>query len=167
MNVRLVVGRGSGAMMRYGTLVAAPSGVVLALDARTGFGGLWGLAVPLFAFVGSAGFIVANSVAGALASYPDRAGAVSALVGAIHYGSGIFGSALVGIFADGTPWPIGWVIAGTGVGSAVCAWLLVSPGAARAETDDPHGAASNVRRGARCRQTRSIVLMARRSSIAR
>jgi DHA1 family bicyclomycin/chloramphenicol resistance-like MFS transporter len=60
-----------------------------------------------------------------MAGYPERAGAVSALVGAIQYGCGIVGSALVGIFADGTPWPMGWVIAVAGLGSAACAWLLV------------------------------------------
>jgi DHA1 family bicyclomycin/chloramphenicol resistance-like MFS transporter len=52
--------------------------------------------------------IVANSIAGALASFPNRAGAVSALVGAIQYGTGIVGSAMVGAFADGTPWPMAW-----------------------------------------------------------
>ena len=67
--------------------------------------------MPLFLFVSATGFIVANSIGGALAGFPQRAGAVSALVGAIHYGAGIVGSALVGGFADGTPWPMGWVIA--------------------------------------------------------
>jgi DHA1 family bicyclomycin/chloramphenicol resistance-like MFS transporter len=81
--------------------------------------------VPLFLFVGMAGFIVANSIAGALASFPERAGAVSALVGAIHYGTGIVGSALVGVFADGTPWPLGWVVALAGLGGAACAWFSV------------------------------------------
>ena len=70
-------------------------------------------------------FIVAHSIIGALASYPQRAGAVSALVGAVHYGSDIVGSALVGGFAGGTPWPMGWVIALAGMGSAACAWLLL------------------------------------------
>jgi DHA1 family bicyclomycin/chloramphenicol resistance-like MFS transporter len=51
---------------------------------------------------------------------------VSALVGALQYGTGIAGSALVGAFADGTPWPMGWVIALSGIGSTLCAWLLVS-----------------------------------------
>ena len=64
-------------------------------------------------------------IAGALAGFPDRAGAVSALVGAIQYGSGIVGSALVGAFADGTPWPMGWVIALAGIGSLLCARLLI------------------------------------------
>jgi hypothetical protein len=70
-----------------------------------------GLVVPLFLFVGMAGFIVANSIAGALTDFRERAGSVSALVGALHYGGGIIGSALIGAFADGTPWPLGWVVA--------------------------------------------------------
>lgn len=64
----------------------------------------------LFVFVSSTGLIVANSIAGALADFPESAGTVSALIGAIHYGSGIAGSGLVGTFADGTPWPMAWVI---------------------------------------------------------
>ena len=76
-----------------------------------------------FLFVSAAGLIVANSITGALAGFPEHAGTVSALVGAIHYGSGIIGSALV--FADGTPWPMGWVIALAGIGSLLCARLLV------------------------------------------
>jgi DHA1 family bicyclomycin/chloramphenicol resistance-like MFS transporter len=31
----------------------------------------------------------------------------------------------VGVFADGTPWPLGWVVGLAGIGSAVCAWLFV------------------------------------------
>jgi MFS transporter, DHA1 family, multidrug resistance protein len=85
------------------------------------------------------GFIVANSIAGALADFPERAGSVSALVGAIQYGSGIIGSALVGAFADGTPRPMGWVIALAGIGSLLCARLLVS-----ARHRVPHDASNTV-----------------------
>jgi DHA1 family bicyclomycin/chloramphenicol resistance-like MFS transporter len=94
--------------------------------AWTGWGGLWGLAVPLFLFVSASGLIIANSIAGALADFPERAGSVSTPVGAIHYGSGIFGSALVGTFANGTPWPMGWVIGIAGVGSFLCAGVVSS-----------------------------------------
>jgi DHA1 family bicyclomycin/chloramphenicol resistance-like MFS transporter len=82
------------------------------------------LVVPLFGFIAAAGFIVANSIAGALADNPERAGSVSALVGAMQYGSGIFGSALVGAFADGTPWPMAWIIALAGIGCALCTRLI-------------------------------------------
>jgi DHA1 family bicyclomycin/chloramphenicol resistance-like MFS transporter len=47
----------------------------------------------------------------------------------MQYGSGIVSSALVGCFADGTPWPMGWVIAVAGGGSFLCA-RLITPAAA-------------------------------------
>jgi MFS transporter, DHA1 family, multidrug resistance protein len=124
-NSRLVTRFGSDRLLVRGTDVAALAGILLAVAARTGWGGLAGLVVPLFLFISATGFIVANSIVGALAGFSERAGAVSALVGAIQYGSGIIGSALVGAFADGTPWPMGGVIALAGIGSLLCARLLV------------------------------------------
>ena len=126
VNARLVARLGSDRLLRIGTLLAASSALVLAIDARTDWGGLAGIAVPLFLFASATGFIVANSIAGALALFPGRSGAVSALIGAIQYGSGIVGSALVGAFADGTPWPMGWVIAVCAAGSAACTLLIVT-----------------------------------------
>lgn len=111
-------------MLLAGTIIAAFSAIMVALFARSGWGGLWGLVVSLFVFVSATGFIVANSITGALDNFPGRAGAVSALVGAVQYGSGIVGSGLVGIFANGTPWPMGWVIAICGIGSLLSMRLL-------------------------------------------
>jgi MFS transporter, DHA1 family, multidrug resistance protein len=101
-------------------LLWALAGIVLAIDAWTNWGGLAGLALPLFLFVSATGFIVANSIAGALAAFPERAGAVSALVGTLQYGAGILGSALAGTFADGTPRPMGLVVALAGIGGLLC-----------------------------------------------
>ncbi len=124
VNARLVVRLGADRLLRWGTLGAAAAGVLVALTARTGWGGLWGLVLPLFAFAAATGFIVANSIVNALSRRPDRAGAVSALVGAARSGAGIASSALVGACADGTPWPMGWVIAVAGLGSALSGWAL-------------------------------------------
>jgi DHA1 family bicyclomycin/chloramphenicol resistance-like MFS transporter len=134
INARLVMRLGGAALLRFGTSGAALAGLFLALNAHTGWGGLAGLVVPLFALTSCTGFIVANSIAGALATFPERAGAVSALAGALQYGAGIAGSALVGTVADGTPWPMGWVIALAGIGSALCAWLVVPNAAPSAVT---------------------------------
>jgi DHA1 family bicyclomycin/chloramphenicol resistance-like MFS transporter len=125
INARLVVRLGGTLLLRAGTAGAALAALVLAVDAWTGWGGLFGLALPLFLYIGMTGFIVANSIAGALTDYPKKAGAVSALVGSIQYGSGILGSALVGFFADGTPWPLGCVVALSGLGAASCAGFFV------------------------------------------
>jgi DHA1 family bicyclomycin/chloramphenicol resistance-like MFS transporter len=125
LNARLVVRHGSGCMLLSGTVFAAVFAIAAAIAARTGWGGLWGLVLPLVIFASTTGLIVANSLAGAMARFPERAGAVSALVGAIHYGSGIIGSALVGFLADGTPWPMGLVVAISGFGCLLSALLLL------------------------------------------
>jgi MFS transporter, DHA1 family, multidrug resistance protein len=126
INARLVHRFGMDRILMGGTLVAMLAGIVLAINAYSDLGGLWGLFLPLLGFVSVTGFIVANSIAGAMADYPEQAGSVSALVGAIQYGSGIAGSGLVGAFADGTPWPLGWIIAVMSIGSVLCAWLVTS-----------------------------------------
>lgn len=124
VNARLVERIGGNRLLRFGAGFVALAGIASGVAGYTGWGGLWGLAVPLFLFSAMNGLIVANSLAGALAAWPDRAGAASALVGAIQYGSGIVGSALVGLLADGTPGPLGLVMALAGLGSFACTWLL-------------------------------------------
>ena len=123
-NARLVRRFGSVRLLLAGAFGAAASGLAVAAVARTGAGGLAGLVATLLLFASMAGLIVANSLAEALAAEPEHAGTVSALVGALQYGSGILGSALVGALADGTPWPLGAVIALSGLGAASCAWPL-------------------------------------------
>lgn len=125
VNSRLVMRVGSDWMLWVGSLGAAASGLLVALVARTGLGGIGGLAGALFLFVAMNGFINANMVSGALASVLGRVGAASALVGAIQYGGGVLGSALVGAFADSTPWPLGWVVALSGLGTLASALLAL------------------------------------------
>lgn len=93
-NSHLVLRYNYNRMLRAGTIIAAFAASMVALFARSGWGGLWGLVVPLFVFVSATGFIVVNSITGALTNFPERAGTVSALVGAIQYGSGICGFGL-------------------------------------------------------------------------
>jgi DHA1 family bicyclomycin/chloramphenicol resistance-like MFS transporter len=120
-NARLLQRFGSERLFRFGTWILAGAGIALAADARLGWGGLAGLVVPIFLYMSMNGFIVANSVAGALADFPQRAGAASSLVGAMHYGSGILSAAMVGWFADGTPWTMAWIMGLGGVGSLATA----------------------------------------------
>jgi DHA1 family bicyclomycin/chloramphenicol resistance-like MFS transporter len=117
VNGRLLGRVGSEQLFRIGTWVLALSGIVLALNARFGWGGLPGLVLPVFFYMSMNGFIVANSVAGALAAFPQKAGSASSLIGAMHYGSGILTAALVGWFSDGTPWTMAWIMGVAGIGS--------------------------------------------------
>ena len=124
VNSRLIPRFGSDRLLAGGTVMAAVAGIITAVTASTGWGGLWGLAAPLLVFASATGFIVANSVAGALNDFPAQAGSVSALVGAAQYGTGIVGSGLVGVFADGTAKPMGWVIALAAIGSLLSIRLI-------------------------------------------
>lgn len=122
---RWLVGRfGYDRVLLFGTIAAMDAGIWVGFAAHSDLGGLWGLVVPLFLFVSTTGFIVANSISGALADFPQRAGAVSALTGAVQYGSGIIGSGLVGLWSDGTPWPLGLVVAMSGIGCLLSMLLL-------------------------------------------
>ena len=76
--------------------------------------------MALFFLTSMNGFILANAVAGALSSVPSRVGSASAVVGATQYGGGMLGSALVAFLANGTPAPMGLVMAAACCVSALC-----------------------------------------------
>jgi len=101
-----------------GATGAAAFGIAVALVTIFDIGGVHGLIPAQFLFTAMKGFVLANAVAGALSSANERAGAASAVVGAIQYGSGMIGSGLVGMFANGTPIPMGIVMSMTA--SAAC-----------------------------------------------
>jgi DHA1 family bicyclomycin/chloramphenicol resistance-like MFS transporter len=117
---------GSERLFYRGTWVLAFAGVVLSVCVWFGWGGLWGLVVPIFCYMSMNGFIVANSVASALAFFPQRAGAASSLLGAMHYGSGIFSAALVSWLSDGTPKGMALVMGGAGIGCLLVALISKS-----------------------------------------
>lgn len=124
INARAVTRYGSRRLLQFGAIGAACSGAAVAVIGLAGWGGLLGLAIPLFVFVSWSGLIVANSIGGAMQSFPERAGAASALVGALHYGSGILGSAAVSWLADGTPRSLVIVVAISGLGTVACLALI-------------------------------------------
>lgn len=124
LNTKLLVRFGMDGLLRTGAAMAAAFGLLSAGAGYTGLGALIGLAAPLVFFAAMNGLIVANSLAGALHAFPARAGAVSALVGALQYAGGILGAALVGALADGTPGPLGLVMALSGIGCFGCSFLL-------------------------------------------
>jgi DHA1 family bicyclomycin/chloramphenicol resistance-like MFS transporter len=78
---------------------------VLALDAFTGWGGMWGVLIPLFLVLSSFGLVGANTQAAALNVDPLRAGSISALMGGATFGAGALTAALTGALT--AAWPAG------------------------------------------------------------
>jgi DHA1 family bicyclomycin/chloramphenicol resistance-like MFS transporter len=82
----------------------------LAAAAFTGFGGLWGLVVPLFVCMASLGFALPTAMVGALSRHAAHAASASALLGTEQFILGAIAGALVGVLADGTARPMALIM---------------------------------------------------------
>jgi DHA1 family bicyclomycin/chloramphenicol resistance-like MFS transporter len=105
--------------------------VVLTIDAFTGFGGMYGVLVPLFFVIGSFGFMGANTTAAGLNVDPIRAGSISSLMGVTTFGLGALASAMISAFHDVGPRPMALTILLTISASAIALYTLAKPGRAR------------------------------------
>lgn len=95
--------------------VAVAAGLMLFVDAYTGFGGFAGILVPLFCFVICHGFVGPNTTALAMSPYGAVAGSASALMGTLQFVLGAASGSLVSAFGNGTAVPFAAVIAGCGL----------------------------------------------------
>lgn len=116
LNARFLNRHETDSLLLVGGVISAVAGGVIAFTTWADWGGLPLLICGCFVFVTATGFVLANAITGALGCLPQFSGTASALAGALQYGAGILGSALVARFADGTPWPMGLVVGICGFG---------------------------------------------------
>ena len=127
VNHRLLTGWKSDAILSRILLIVAGFGIWLLTMAFTGWGGLWGLLLPLFGFVASLGFSFPNAIAGAMAHQAHRAGSASALLGTIQFGAATIAGAMVGAFHAHSAVPMAAVMAVCGMMALVLHRLMVVP----------------------------------------
>lgn len=101
--------------------------VLLLISALTGWGGLFGILVPLFLILSTFGFTGSNTVAGALNRDPLRSGTVSAAFGGFSAGTGAVVSAIAGVLHDGTAKPMATVMTACAMGAVLSLFLLARP----------------------------------------
>ena len=109
------------------SLSAVGFGFLLMIAAVTGFGERWSVLPLLFLLLSTYGFMQGNTMAGALNVDPRRAGAISAMMGAVSFGTGAIASAAAGVLHDGTPRPMALVMFAALVGSALALRFLALP----------------------------------------
>ena len=100
LNPVLLRWRSPSQILVSATLAGTAAGAVLLTLAATGAGGLFGIAVPLWVVLLSAGFALPNAPALALAEYGESAGSAAALLGAVQFGVGALVSPLVGLLGN-------------------------------------------------------------------
>ena len=124
LNARWVTRVGAIRMLVIGCASCATAGLVLAATTYLAVGGLWGVVVPLVLVVGSLGFVGANALAGAMEPFPELAGTTASLLGFSRMVVGASAGAALGLIHDGTPLPMGAMIAGLGFLSLLSCLLL-------------------------------------------
>jgi DHA1 family bicyclomycin/chloramphenicol resistance-like MFS transporter len=125
LNARLARRVPGSTVLRWALLVPIAAAGALLLCAVTGFGGLWGVLVPLFVVIASLGFVQPNATAGAMNTDPSRAGATSAVLGASFMGVGSLTGVPMAWLHDGTARPLAIVILGGVLLSLTAYELLV------------------------------------------
>ena len=127
LNARLVGRLGPQRLLGYGAAAAALSGLGLALFGSSGVGGLGAVVACLLVFVSVTGLLGANCVASLLARFPQQAGAAAGLAVALQFGLGTACSALVGALHDGSPLPMSVVVGAAGLGCLLALQLTRTP----------------------------------------
>lgn len=127
LNARLVGRLGPQRLLGFGAAAAALSGLGLALFGSSGVGGLSAVVACLLVFVSVTGLLGANCVASLLARFPQQAGAAAGLAVAMQFGLGTACSALVGALHDGSPLPMSLVVGVAGLGCLLALQLTRTP----------------------------------------
>jgi DHA1 family bicyclomycin/chloramphenicol resistance-like MFS transporter len=98
-------------ILRTATLVSLLAGMALVVLAATSWGGIYGIALPVFVMVSSVGFTSPNATAGALQRHAQQAGSASALFGTFMYSCGAVAALAVSALANGSVLPMAAVMA--------------------------------------------------------
>lgn len=125
-NSKLVRGIGSEHMLRHGLMILPVAGIVLVVCSLTGFGGLWGVVIPVMFYVGHISLVGANAMTGLLSHFSQAAGTAAALAGTLRFGIGALAGALVNLVPPTSPLPMALNIAGCGILASASYWLLTA-----------------------------------------
>jgi len=119
LNGRLVMHFGYRALLGVAVANTLACSFLLLATTMTGFGGFWGVAIPLFFLLSTVGVAGANTVAGLLDQAPDAAGAASALFGVVQFSCGALASWMVGALGgDASAMAVVMSVAATGSAGA-------------------------------------------------
>lgn len=102
-------------LLRIALRVFALSGCVTWAMAVLGWGGLWGVALPLWLSISALGCSFPNASAAAMEPFGDRAGMAAALMGTLQFAVAAVAGAAVGQLHDGSARPMAAVVAACGV----------------------------------------------------
>ncbi len=105
-SARLTLAIGYRRMALIGALACGGAGLALLAVVLSGRVALWSIVATQFLFMTGLGLMFANTLAGALAPFPRKAGAASAVMGFLQQMGGGAMVAIMAMLADGTALPM-------------------------------------------------------------
>jgi DHA1 family bicyclomycin/chloramphenicol resistance-like MFS transporter len=135
-NVRLLRRWSPAQILMSALVVAFVAGLVLLLDAVTGFGGLVGVLIPLWLVLTATGLAMPNAPALALSRHGEAAGTAAALLGAVQFGVGALVAPLVGVLGNSAV-GMAWVIVIGMLAANAVLLLVVRPWTLAVDDDAP------------------------------
>lgn len=119
-NARLVTRLGSERLLRLGLGVQVGAAAMLLGLGLWGAPPLWAIVGATLLYLGMAGVVLGNSMAGFMAHYARMAGTASAFSGAARFGLGAIMGSLVSLFHNGTSMPmlLGMGVCGLAAGAS-------------------------------------------------
>ena len=135
-NVRLLRRWSPAQILMTALAFGAVAGLILLLNAATGFGGLVGVLIPLWLVLASAGLAMPNAPALALSRHGEAAGTAAALLGAVQFGVGAIAAPLVGVLGASAV-GMALVVAGGFVAANLVLALVVRPWRLPVESGEP------------------------------
>lgn len=125
VNGRIVHRHGADRILRVGNLLQTIAALALVVTAATGLGGILGIAIPLFVYVGCVGLVSPNAIALAMAPQGAQAGSASALVGTLQFSVAAIAATAVGALHQESALPMAIIIAICGtLGLLLHRWLV-------------------------------------------
>ncbi|MBB6287447.1 Bcr/CflA family multidrug efflux MFS transporter [Pseudomonas sp. MYb541] len=119
INARWVGRFGPQRMLGVGAVLVSGAGLALMLVGYTEWGGLTSIVCCMVLYMGVTGLIGANCMASLMMLFPRQAGASVALGVSVQFATGALASLWVSHLADGSAWPMCWVVGCCGMGSLV------------------------------------------------
>jgi MFS transporter, DHA1 family, multidrug resistance protein len=125
INGRLLHGHSPERVMRAAAFVQAAAGVLLIAATRFTPSSLASIALPLFLYLSTIGFVFPNAVALALGNHGQIAGMASALLGTLQFSMAAIATLLLGAIDSTTAFPMAAMICFCGVMGVVMHLLLM------------------------------------------
>ncbi len=124
-NSRYLNGFSADRLLKSANLLQFGAGLALVVAAKTGWGGVPALWIPLFLYVASIGVSFPNGSAIALAGHARIAGIASALLGTNQFGLATFSTAILSSIPNTTAMPMAAVICACGALAALINFTLL------------------------------------------